>query len=172
MLQAEKDRQSISRELVINWHVTEACNYACRYCYAKWDKPGSQRELIHDWAGTTRLLQELSAYFAPESADHPLAGAMDWTSIRLNLAGGEPLLFCQQVLRIAALARELGLSVSIITNASLLTPVLAEGLAEHLSLLGVSLDSARGATNRQIGRLDRRGLPAKACHCAWRTTPT
>ncbi|WP_207951287.1 viperin family antiviral radical SAM protein [Cupriavidus sp. L7L] len=157
MLQAEKDRQSISRELVINWHVTEACNYACRYCYAKWDKPESRRELIHDWAGTTRLLQEVSAYFAPGSAAYPFAGAMDWTSVRLNLAGGEPLLYGQQVLRIAALARELGLGVSIITNGSLLTPVLAEGLAEHLSLLGVSLDSANRSTNRQIGRLDRRG---------------
>lgn len=23
-------------ELVINWHITEACNYRCRYCYAHW----------------------------------------------------------------------------------------------------------------------------------------
>ena len=24
---------------VINWHVTEACNYRCGYCYAHWDRP-------------------------------------------------------------------------------------------------------------------------------------
>ena len=24
------------KPLVINWHVLEACNYACGYCYAKY----------------------------------------------------------------------------------------------------------------------------------------
>lgn len=24
-------------ELVVNWHITEACNYNCRYCFAKWE---------------------------------------------------------------------------------------------------------------------------------------
>lgn len=157
MLQVEKEHQPIPRELVINWHVTEACNYGCRYCYAKWDNLESRRELIHDWAGTTRLLQELQTFFAPGSATNPLAKAFEWTSVRLNLAGGEPLLYGRQVLRIAALARELGFGVSIITNASLLTPALAEALANYLSLLGVSLDSASIACNQEIGRRDRRG---------------
>ncbi|CAG9172455.1 GTP 3',8-cyclase [Cupriavidus laharis] len=157
MRQAEATHLPNSRELVLNWHVTEACNYGCRYCYAKWDNAESGRELIHDWAGTTRLLQELQAFFAPGSATNPLTASMEWTSVRLNLAGGEPLLYGRQVLRIAALARELGFGVSIITNASLLMPALAEGLAGYLSLLGVSLDSASSDSNREIGRLDRRG---------------
>ncbi|MGO4326309.1 viperin family antiviral radical SAM protein [Cupriavidus sp. 2TAF22] len=157
MLQAKKEHQPISRELVINWHVTEACNYSCRYCYAKWDNAESRRELIHDWAGTTRLLQELQTFFVPGNATNPLTPAFKWTSVRLNLAGGEPLLYSRQILNIAALARELGFGVSIITNASLLTPALAEALAEYLSLLGVSLDSACSASNREIGRRDRQG---------------
>ncbi len=157
MAQTENEHQHIPRELVINWHVTEACNYGCRYCYAKWDKVESRRELIHDWAGTTRLLQELQTFFVPGNATNPLAKAFEWTSVRLNLAGGEPLLYYRQILLVAALARELGFGVSIITNASLLTPALAEALADHLSLLGVSLDSASSASIRAIGRCDRRG---------------
>ena len=34
--------------LTINWHVTEACNYRCQYCYAKWTDQPCPRELFHD----------------------------------------------------------------------------------------------------------------------------
>ena len=51
------------RELVINWHITEACNFSCRYCYAKWD--GAEKELIHDWGRTQKLLNEIASFFAP-----------------------------------------------------------------------------------------------------------
>ena len=51
------------RELVINWHITEACNFSCRYCYAKWD--GTEKELIHDWERTQKLLSEIASFFAP-----------------------------------------------------------------------------------------------------------
>ena len=27
----------LTKELVVNWHITEACNYKCDYCFAKWD---------------------------------------------------------------------------------------------------------------------------------------
>ena len=48
------------RELVINWHITEACNFSCRYCYAKWD--GTEKELIHDWGRTQKLLSEIAHF--------------------------------------------------------------------------------------------------------------
>jgi radical S-adenosyl methionine domain-containing protein 2 len=155
--QTEKELPSLPRELAINWHVTEVCNYSCRYCYAKWNHTVSRRELIHDQAGTAQLLRELRTFFAPGNAANPLSKAFDWTSVRLNLAGGEPLLYDRQVLRIAALARKLGFDVSIITNASLLNPALAQELAGFLSMLGISLDSASSARNREIGRQDKRG---------------
>ena len=25
------------KNLVINWHITEACNYHCKFCFAKWN---------------------------------------------------------------------------------------------------------------------------------------
>lgn len=144
-------------ELVINWHITEACNFACRYCYAKWDKPEMPRELIHDEARSIQLLKELRKFFAAGNLTNPLSQKMQWRSIRLNLAGGEPLLYERQVLRTIGFAREHGFEVSIITNASRLNASLIGELAPQLSVLGVSLDSADMVRNREIGRCDKQG---------------
>lgn len=76
-------------------------------------------------------------------------------SLRLNLAGGEPLLYHREVLHIAREARRLGYFVSIITNASRLDHDLMGELAGMLSVLGISIDSADTHRNQQIGREDR-----------------
>jgi len=143
-------------ELVINWHITEACNYKCRYCYAKWN--GAGRELLHDWSRVRNLLDELQAFFHPESTANPLRQHLSWSGIRLNLAGGEPLLYQDASLRVLDYARSKGLSASIITNGSRLTDDLIDRLAPLVSMLGLSLDSMNLARNRAIGRVDSRGL--------------
>lgn len=142
-------------KLVINWHVTEACNYHCRYCYAHWE--GSDRELVHDIPATARMLENLWQYFHPKNLANPLRREMDWQGVRLNLAGGEPLLYPERVHQILSDAREIGFTTSLITNGSLLSPELAQQLAPNLSMLGVSLDSGISTANRQIGRQSRHG---------------
>lgn len=141
-------------ELVINWHLTEACNYTCRYCYSKWHADGTGKELLHDAASSATLLAELYLQFAPTPRNHARLG-MEWRSVRLSLAGGEPLLYEREIIRIAALAKEIGFDVSVISNGSRLTRPLMAELAPQLSVLGLSLDSAQPATNREIGRADR-----------------
>lgn len=145
---------SSSGELVINWHLTEACNYACRYCYSKWHADGAGKELIHDAASSATLLAEIYRQFAPTPRNHARLG-MGWQSVRLSLAGGEPLLYEQEIIRIAAQARKIGFDVSIISNGSRLTRPLMAELAPLLSVFGLSLDSAQAETNREIGRADR-----------------
>lgn len=140
-------------ELVINWHVTEACNYRCRYCYAKWTGVG--RELIHDVAASNAVLQAIFRFFSPHNLRNPLRQYMDWRALRLNLAGGEPLLYQDQICRIIDFARQIGFNTSLITNGSRLTASLAQRLAPNLSMLGISLDSAKALTNQAIGREDR-----------------
>lgn len=142
-------------ELVINWHITEACNYRCRYCYAHW--AGSGRELVHNIPATTQMLENLWQYFHPANLANPLRRHMDWQGVRLNLAGGEPLLYPERVHQILLAARNIGLTTSLITNGSLLSPELAQQLAPYLSMLGVSLDSGASTINRQIGRESRHG---------------
>ncbi len=144
-------------ELVINWHVTEACNFRCRYCYAQWDKAPDPRELFHDEAASRQLLEQLAAYFSPNNCSNPLHNMLGWSSLRLNFAGGEPLLYGRRILWLARQARSLGMSVSIITNGSLLTRDRIDELAPLLTVLGVSIDSADVTIARDIGRRDRQG---------------
>ncbi len=143
--------------LVLNWHLTEACNYRCQYCYAAWNESTCPRELIHNPERTTALLSELYRFFRPGNSANPLASRMSWNSVRLNLAGGEPLLHTNKLPAIVSQARRLGFEVSMISNGSRLTRELLDRLATQLSWLGISIDSANAATNRAIGRIDRRG---------------
>jgi radical S-adenosyl methionine domain-containing protein 2 len=143
-------------ELVINWHFTEACNYSCRYCYAKWDR--NDKELLHDWERSRTLLDELATFFDPDNAANPLRPALTWSGVRLNLAGGEPLLYPQAALRVLAYARSIGMNTSIITNGSRFTSELVSQLAPLVSMIGVSIDSVSAAVNTAIGRVDPRGL--------------
>lgn len=149
----------IPEQLVLNWHLTEACNYSCRYCYAVWKaQEGSRpRELIHDSNAVVRLLQELYRFFRPMNTANPLAGQLTWSSVRLNLAGGEPLLNEERLATIVRVAREIGFEVSLISNASRMTPHILTQLVPQLSWLGLSIDSVTRHTNQLIGRLDRRG---------------
>lgn len=149
--------QNHTTPLVLNWHLTEACNYRCEYCYATWDKSACTRELVGDSQLTSALLDELYRFFQPDNCVNPLVGRLAWHTVRLNLAGGEPLLYSSKLLSIIQQARALGFEVSMISNGSRLTPELLEQLAPQLTWLGISIDSATPTINRNIGRIDSRG---------------
>lgn len=152
--QHKAGRHQIS-ELVINWHITEACNYSCKYCYASWKHAG--REAVHHSSDAVKMLQDLHDFFSPDNQLNPLRQVMDWHSVRLNLAGGEPLLYPSRVVDIVQSARRIGFSTSLITNGSRLTPELARTLAPELSVLGISMDSASECQNLLIGRCEKSG---------------
>lgn len=139
---------SVVSPIVINWHVTEACNFRCRYCYAKWQQPDS-RELIRDSEATNALIETLYQGFSQFSRTMPP---------RLNFAGGEPLLYGDQIAMAMAKARSVGFDVSIISNGSRLTANVAEKIAPHLTMLGISIDATTSITNERIGRLDARDI--------------
>lgn len=141
----ESARREARSPVVINWHVTEACNYHCGYCYAKWQRL-DRKDLIRDPAATTALLQSLHAHFgSAESGSRP----------RLNFAGGEPLRHGNRLISAMRLARSIGFDVSIITNGSLLNERVVADLAPELSLLGLSIDAVTSAVLAAIGRQDR-----------------
>lgn len=159
---------SSDHPIVINWHVTEACNFTCRYCYAKWQKP-QRRDLIRDTTATKALLDSLYSHFhSGPSGTRP----------RLNFAGGEPLLHASRLLEAARYARSIGFDVSLITNGSRLDESLTAGLAPTLSMLGLSIDSVVPSVQAAIGRNDRRGrcldlnVVARQVDLAKRLNPT
>lgn len=134
-------------QIVVNWHITEACNFRCRYCYAHWQRP-TKRDLIRDPAACRALLQRLFDHFAAWGPQR---------RPRLNFAGGEPLLLSEDLVRAAHDAHRIGFDLSLITNGSRLTGSLVGELSPMLSLLGVSLDSMCSQTLATIGRHDARG---------------
>lgn len=144
-------------ELVINWHLTEACNYRCKYCYSAWTKPDAKGELHRDQQGVIRLLNEIFEFFRPNNPANPLAKKLEWKHLRLSLAGGEPTLLKERLGFVFATARQIGFRVSLITNASLLDQASITELAPQLSCLGISLDSGHAVSNSLIGRVGRMG---------------
>lgn len=148
----EVDARPHLSELVVNWHITEVCNYRCSYCYAKWDDNG--KELLHDWDRTQRVLDEVFSFFAPSNLSNPLWNQISWKKVRLNLAGGEPLLYRDKVLRILSYSKSKGIDTSIITNGSRLDFELVEQLAPLVSMLGLSIDSTYCDRNVEIGRTE------------------
>jgi radical S-adenosyl methionine domain-containing protein 2 len=145
------------KQLVINWHLTEACNYSCRYCYAHWQRDESVRDLIRQDYQIHQLLSELRGFFDPINSRNPLAWKMAWSNTRLNIAGGEPLLFPSVVEDTVKFARRVGLRASLITNGSLLTEQIARRIGAGLEVLGISIDSAQPFSNRLIGRINSQG---------------
>jgi len=146
-------------ELVVNWHVTEACNYRCRYCYSTWQRASGQSDVIRDAEAGTRLLDTLWQFFRPDNVSHPLRQMLHWSHVRLSFAGGEAMLYPQQVARLAHHAHQLGMRVSLITNGSRLPSdnnALVE-LAQSLDVLGLSLDAFSTQRNQAIGRTDAQG---------------
>tara|TARA_R110001592_G_scaffold346415_1_gene638994 strand:- start:4483 stop:5406 length:924 start_codon:yes stop_codon:yes gene_type:complete len=145
------------KQLVINWHLTEACNYSCRYCYAHWQRDESVKDLIRQDYQIHQLLSELRGFFDPINSRNPLAWKMAWSNTRLNIAGGEPLLFPSVVEDTVKFARRVGLRASLITNGSLLTERIARRIGASLEVLGISIDSAQPFSNRLIGRINSQG---------------
>lgn len=152
----ETQAQTVN-QLVVNWHITEACNYSCRYCYSSWENKRAGRELFRDGKATRDLLRELFRFFSPANTSNPLHTRLTWPDLRLSLAGGEPLLYPERTTQIAQEARALGFKLSLITNASMLMNGSLGSLFRNLSMLGISLDSADLQTCRQIQRADKAG---------------
>lgn len=144
-------------ELVVNWHLTEACNYGCQYCYSTWAKQECSAELHRDPQAIVQVLEELYRFFRPQNPSNPLSAALDWKHLRLSIAGGEPTLLKDRLDFVINTARNIGFRVSLITNASLLDHARVQMIAPQLSCLGISLDSAHLMTNQLIGRSDRFG---------------
>lgn len=148
---------SKTRELVINWHLTEACNFGCKYCYSAWAKELGASDVVKDKAASFDLIREIYTFFRPGNTANPLFNKMQWKSVRLNFAGGEPLLHDKKLPDLVRFAAEVGFSTSLITNGSRLSADVLRDIAPYMDWLGLSLDSTDDQVNRKIGRVDRRG---------------
>lgn len=123
--------------LSVNYHFTRQCNYSCGFCFHT-AKTSFVLPLDEAKRGLTMLAE---------------AGMK-----KLNFSGGEPFIkdggrymgeliqYCKIKLQWA------GISVSIVTNGSLIREKWMRRYGEYVDMLAVSCDSFDAETNRQIGR--------------------
>lgn len=140
------------KELVINWHITEVCNYDCKYCFAKWGRP---KELHRSLEEIEQLLDNLSAYFIKGHSQ--LKSELGYETVRLNLAGGEPMMLGSTFFIVLMLAKQKGFKTSIITNGHYLVNSRLDFPKNVLDMVGISFDSQDLSTREKIGRVDRKG---------------
>ncbi|HBK3325505.1 TPA: radical SAM protein [Vibrio parahaemolyticus] len=139
-------------ELVINWHITEACNYNCTYCFAKWGKPN---ELHRSLSSIEQLLDKLANYFIHGNPE--IKRMLGYQDVRLNFAGGEPMMLGSAFSTALVMAKQKGFQTSIITNGSYLLRRRFELPVNTLDMIGISFDSQQSSVRRELGRIDRRG---------------
>lgn len=139
--------EQCQQELVVNWHITEACNYSCKYCFAKWSSK-HEREMLHhphQVAGLLRAITRLPNFINQQQGSR-------FTSLRLNLVGGETFLYAQALTDIVQQAKQLGMRLSAITNGSLLNQTWLDVIAADFDSIGFSVDSMNKAVNQKLGR--------------------
>jgi len=110
-------------------HITEACNFRCRYCYARADTRQNAMPL-----DTARLIVERILHELPPRR------------VTIDFHGGEPMLAYDQMLTVIrharAIARQVDKQVDFLfqTNGSLLTEERIRTLVSHQVKFGVSID--------------------------------
>ena len=120
-----------------NFHLTNACNYNCTYCFGKFVKA---QPLPLEQACT--VIDNIADYFRRNKI----------TNGSINLAGGEPLLY-PHLDELIDYIHAYRIKVSLITNGSLLSEPRIALWRGKVDCIGLSLDSANPSTNAEIGRI-------------------
>ena len=120
----------------VNLHITQKCNYACKYCFARFDHDNDLP--LDQWKHIIDNLKN--------------SGIVD----AINFAGGEPVLH-KDFPVIVNYAYEQGFKLSIITNGSLmLNPALMPPeLFAKFETLGISVDSINPETLVALGACNK-----------------
>lgn len=135
------------KELVVNWHVTEACNFKCRYCFAQWERH-CKKDLFQSSELVGQLLTEFDNLLTIFDGE--------FKQLRLNLVGGETFLYKKQILHVIREAQIRGMKLSAVTNGSKLDDELIQIISECFDTIGLSVDSISDKTNLLIGREEKR----------------
>ena len=125
-------------QLKVNLHITERCNFKCRYCFAHFEHKEDMG--LCAWK---RVIDNLKQ-----------SGMVT----QINFAGGEPVLY-SDFAEIFDYAYAQGFELSVISNGSMLldSTRLPEGFFRKLTTLGISVDSVEPETLRALGCCDSRG---------------
>ena len=138
---SQEQLNSFKKKMVpvsINLHITERCNYRCKFCFAKYSY--MQKELTKtQWE---RIINELI-----------LNGCQ-----KVNFAGGEPTLipFLPDLIHYA---KKKGLFVSIISNGTGISKEFLNKCGKSLDLIGLSIESSIESIEKTLGRAQKKRNP-------------
>ena len=128
-----RDPAATPRPVVV-FNTTNRCNLTCAHCYAASDDTPCDGELSSDEARA--LIDDLAAFGAPV----------------ILFSGGEPLVR-PDILDLITHAGQAGIRPVLSTNATLLTPAIAEQLtAAGLAYAGISIDGTEATHDEFRGR--------------------
>ncbi|MBE6701787.1 MAG: radical SAM protein [Ruminococcaceae bacterium] len=120
---------------VINYHICGTCNYQCKYCFANFGERDPSKEVAMN------IIKEIHNFFMR-------SGVSDG---RVNIAGGEPLLY-PYLTDVIECISGLGMKASVITNGSLLSEKLLSKWSQKVEMIGISIDAVSEQGNVRIGR--------------------
>ncbi len=122
----------------INFHLWEACNMRCKFCFATF------KDIKDSSSSKTNLSKAQHLSIIKQIADFKVE--------KINFVGGEPTL-CKWLPDLVAYAKSLGLKTSIVSNGwNLRTKEQLSKYEGTLDWLGISIDSFNEVTLKQIGR--------------------
>ena len=122
---------------IINFHITDACNYTCKHCFADF----KMKDLpLKD---AKKVIDSIETFFRENEIDNG----------RINIAGGEPLMY-RHLDEIIDYIAEKNIKVSIITNGARLTEERIAAWSGKVAMIGISVDAINADANIHIGRCD------------------
>lgn len=132
VLREDLPREQLPNPVVMYLHLSNGCNLRCPYCYNQEHRLGStkERKANNGVAPAPRL----------ENFLRLIDQASDLGFREVKLTGGEALLNKNAML-IARYAKHKGLFVNLLTNATLISPKLAQEIVASVDVVSVSLDS-------------------------------
>lgn len=123
----------------VNWHITSQCNYSCKFCFT--------RNLSSKNVDVDRVKKNLNILYSIGIE-------------KINFVGGEPLLH-PEIMTLCKMSKEIGYTVAITTNGSLLNGKNIELLKNYVDWIGLSVDSCSNEVEKLLGR----GTGSHVSHC-------
>ena len=131
----------------VNFHLWKPCNMRCTFCFATFQDAG-QNALPKGHLPREDCLLVVDALAA--------AGF-----VKINFAGGEPTL-CPWLPDLLQRAKKLGLTTSVVTNGSCVTPEWLDRVDGCLDWAAVSVDTVDPQKLQRLGRTTRTGPLSEA----------
>lgn len=135
----EQNDEEAKTPKAVNWHCFKACNYGCRFCYARFEDLKATSFMTENEG--CRLLEQLAT-----------AGVE-----KINFVGGEPMLH-PHIRAWIVHAKTVGMVTSIVSNGTGIDRAFLSTMKGHLDWVGLSVDASNDELHEQLGRGEKKHL--------------